>query len=313
MKGMRIKHYIERIPGGMMVVPLFIGALINSLYPQILEIGGFTTGIAKGAVPLIGAFLFCMGSGIRFKSAPKALKKGLSVTLSKFIIGTLIGLAVGSFFGEEGFLGLSSLAIISAMTNTNGGLYAALVGEYGDETDVGAIAIISINDGPFLTMLAVGASGLATFPLATFLGVILPVLLGMVLGNLDSEIRTYLLKGGMVLIPIFSFSLGCGIDLGGILDGGFSGLLLGAMTVIVGGFFNIMADRISGGTGICGAAASSTAGNAVATPMAIALADPQLAPLVGLATSQVAAACIASVVLTPLLTNLVHKYQVQKK
>lgn len=304
---MKIKATIEKIPGGMMIIPLFIGVILNTFFPGILKIGGLTTSLANGSGALIGAFLLCMGAGINLKSAPKAIKKGGAVTFAKFLIGALLGVFVAKVFGPEGLFGLSSLAIISAMTNSNGGLYAALAGEFGDETDVGAIAILSVNDGPFLTMIALGTAGIANMPLLPLIGVVLPLLIGVLLGNLDDDLREFLTKGGMVLIPFFAFSLGAGLDFNTIIKAGLPGILLGVLTTFLGGFFNILSDRAVGGSGVCGAAASSTAGNAVATPAAIALVDPSLIPLVNIATSQIAAAVVTTIILTPVLTQLVYK------
>lgn len=304
---MRLKATIEKIPGGMMIVPLFIGVVLNSFFPAILNIGGLTTSLAKGSSTLIAAFLLCMGAGIKFRSAPAALKKGVAVTFTKFLVGALLGIAVARFFGPNGLFGLSALAIISAVTNSNGGLYAALAGEFGDETDVGAIAVLSVNDGPFLTMLALGAAGIATMPLLPLVGVVLPLLIGVGLGNLDEDLRKFLLTGGMVLIPFFAFSLGAGLDFQTIINAGLPGILLGVITTFLGGIFNILGDRAVGGTGIAGAAASSTAGNAVATPAALALVDPSFASAVPAATSQIAAAVVTTIILTPILTQWVAK------
>ena len=40
-----------KIPGDTIIVPMFIGCFINTFIPQILQIGGFTTPIVKGAGP----------------------------------------------------------------------------------------------------------------------------------------------------------------------------------------------------------------------------------------------------------------------
>ena len=304
---MKLKATIERIPGGMMIIPLFVGMILNTFWPGFLKMGGLVTSLANGSGALIAAFLLCMGAGIDLRLVPKAVKKGVTITLVNFLVGALLGIFVAKVFGANGLFGLSAIAIIAAVTNNNGGLSIALASEFGDETDVGAMAILSINDGPFFTMVALGVTGLASLPLLAFVGVLLPFVVGVILGNLDKDLGSFLMKGGMVLIPFFAFSLGAGMDLHTIVRAGLPGILLGVITTFFAGIFNILADRAVGGAGISGAAASSTAGNAIVTPAAVALADPSYIPLVSVATSQIAAAVVTTAILTPILTQLVYK------
>lgn len=305
---MKIKASIEKIPGGMMIVPLVLGALINTFAPEALQVGGFTTALFKNGAPaLLGAFLLCMGAGIHIKAAPKSLLIGGGIMLTKFVVAVAFGFIVEKAFGANGIWGLSSVAIIAAMSNTNGGLYAALAGEFGQQNEVGATPLMSLSDGPILTMIALGSAGMANIPIMSIVVVIIPMLIGMLLGNLDAQMRDFLSKGGPLLIPFFAFALGTSIDLGMLLKGGIAGILLGVLTTLLGGFFNIKVDRLLGGTGIAGAAASSTAGNAVATPLAIATADPSLAKVVAAATPLVATSVIVTAILTPMLTSWVAK------
>lgn len=308
---MKILKTIERIPGGLMVVPLLLGAIINTFFPQALQIGGFTTALFKqGAMPLIGLFLLCNGAQITLKEAGVSLGKGVTLTAVKFFIGAALGWVVGKFMGPTGLFGISALAIISAVTNSNGGLYTALASQYGDPTDVGAIAILSINDGPFLTMVAMGATGLANIPFIALVAVVIPIIVGMILGNLDEEWKKFLAPGQKLLIPFFAFPLGAALDFRTILKAGFPGILLGVLTVVLTGFGGYLTIKhiFRENKGV-GAAIGTTAGNAVATPAAVAAVDPTLEPLVAAATAQVAASVIITAILCPLLVSYLDKIE----
>jgi 2-keto-3-deoxygluconate permease len=84
---------------------------------------------------------------------------------------------------------------------------------------------------------------------------------------------------------------------------GIPGIALGLAVVTVTGLVCIVADKLLGGSGMAGAAASSTAGNSAAVPQAVALADPSYAAVAPAATVQVAASVIVTAVLTPFLTS----------
>lgn len=304
-----IKKTLDKIPGGMMVVPLFLGVLVNTFFPQVLNIGGFTTALfsAKASHTILACFMFLIGSQINFKLAPKAIKKGAILISGKFIVGAGIGILVGKIFGPAGVLGLSPIAILSALTNCNGGLYASLASQYGDETDVGAYALLSLKDGPFFTLVALGASGLVQIPIMSLVAVMIPIVIGMILGNLDPDMRKFLGSSKMLLIPFFSFPLGAGMDLETIIKAGGPGILLGVIATFTGvGAYILL--KLFKEEPIIGLATGSTAGNAVATPAAVAAIDPTVATIATVATAQVAAACVISAILCPFLVSYAFKF-----
>lgn len=309
-----IKKTLDKIPGGMMIVPLFLGVLVNTFFPQFLEIGGFTTALfsKSASTTILACFMFLIGSQIHFKLAPKAIKKGALLITGKFIVGAGIGIIIGKVFGQAGVLGLSPLAILAALTNCNGGLYASLASQYGDETDVGAYALLSIKDGPFFTLVALGASGLAQVPFKALIAVMIPILIGMILGNIDSDMRTFLGSSKLLLIPFFSFPLGAGMNLETIITAGGPGILLGIVAAFTGiGAYLLL--KIFKEEPIIGLATGSTAGNAVATPAAVAATDPALAVVAAAATAQVAAACVVSAIVCPFIVSFAFKKLRSKK
>lgn len=316
---MKIKATLDRIPGGMMVVPLLLAATINTFAPNLLRIGNFTEALfVNSASALIALFLLCAGAQINVRSAGIALGKGFTLLFVKWAVGALVGLITYIAAGPSGlFLGLTPLAIIAAMTNSNGGLYMAIVGQYGKEDDKAAYSLLALNDGPFLTMVALsifGAMGFVDgmFSIVSFISVLLPIAIGMILGNLDNEMREFLAKGSDMLIPFFAFALGMGIDFGAIIKGGLSGVLLGVATVLLTGTAGYLIFKAFGWNPLVGAAEGSTAGNAVATPAAIAAANASFASVADLATVQVAASTVTTAILLPIYIAFLAK-RLEKK
>ena len=311
---MKILQTVKKVPGGLMIVPLLLGVLTNTFFPGFLEIGSFSSHLWKtGAMPILAVFLFCNGAQINVKQAGQPLLKGIVLTASKFIIGSVLGVLINKFFGPQGIWGIAPLAIIASITNSNGGLYCALAGEFGDSTDVGAVSILSLNDGPFFTMLALGMSGIAQIPIIMLVGAVLPIVVGCILGNLDEELRDWLEPGATIMIPFFAFPLGSALSLSQLVDAGLPGIILGAACTILTGFGGYFAMKlIRAKHPQVGAAVGTTAGNAVATPAALAAADASLATVADSATVQIAAAIIVTAILCPILTSWLDKTERRK-
>ncbi len=299
---MKIWKAINRVPGGLMVCPLFLGMIINTFFPRLLKIGGFTEALSGIGYPtFLGMYLFTVGTKMTMKAAPKMLKRGFGIMAAKLAIATIFALVVAKLL-HGSILGISTLAMMVAMSDTNGGIFLALTSAMGDREDVGTYVPQSIETGPFLTMLIFVGAGLANIPWLTMVSVIAPIVVGAILGNLDSDIRDFFGSREAIIVPFMAFTLGQNINLRSVLTAGLPGVFLGITVFIVTGACCILADKVLGGSGIAGAAASSTAGNSAAVPQAVALADPRYAVVAQAATVQVAAAVIVTAILTPILT-----------
>ncbi|QDT37709.1 2-keto-3-deoxygluconate permease [Stratiformator vulcanicus] len=360
---MSLREILAKIPGGLMIVPLMVGALLNTVdemhlgpveaalkfinapaieetvedphtgeevtvkYYEFLEIGGFTTALArKGTLPLIGMFLVCVASQMNFRVGAQALKKGAVITTAKFIAAISMGYLISTLTDPfSGLFGLSLVAIVAAMSNGNGGLYLALTGEYGDRSDVGAVSVISLNDGPFLTLVALGLTG-ESFPFVAFLAVLLPMLVGFLLGQWHESIRTFLSHGEKLVIPFFAFALGTTMSFAAFFDLNVltGGLFLGIATVVCSGGLGVLALKIIGEPNqIAAVAEASTAGNAVQTPLAVASAASLAAAagamsaeraedyqsIVETATAQISISTITTAILCPLAVIAWHRWQ----
>ena len=304
----RIKRAIERVPGGMMLVPLLLGACIATFAPHAgAFFGSFTNALFTGSLNVLSVFYVCMGASIDVRATPYILKKGGALFFGKLAVGVLVGVVLGHFLHEAPissglFAGVSTLAVVAAMNDTNGGLYMALSGRYGRPQDAAAYSVMSIESGPFLTMVTLGVAGLSSFPWPVLVGAVLPLIVGIILGNLDHEMRDFLKPAIPIMIPFFAFGLGNTLDLHHVVEAGLMGVVLGVAVVCLTGPVLILMDRLTGGNGVAGIAAASSAGNSAAVPALVAAANPAYAAAAKPATVLVVASIIVTGILVPLVT-----------
>lgn len=318
----RVLKMVGSVPGAIMIYPLFLGAIVNTFFPQVLDIGSFSTALFRdGTATLLGLFFFCMGAQLDFRQGFVTIEKGVTVFAAKVGVGVAIGLGVAFLTPGGSLLGLTPLALIAAITNSNSALYVALTKQFGNVSDRGSVSILSINDGPFITLIALGAAGLADFPIEMLTGLLLPLVLGFIIGNLSPTARQFLQPGEALLIPFLGFVVGRGIDFGTLGQAGIQGILLGLITLFIVGassmallyLLHIVRGRPRRARNvIAGAAEATTAGNAIATPAAVALVDPAYEAIQSIATAQVAAATITTALLVPFLVAAVSRWQLKR-
>ena len=310
-----IKDTLERIPGGMMVVPLLLGAIINTIAPSILRIEGFTQALFVDSVEVFAAlYLLCAGAQLNLRSLGVSVAKGGTLLGVKWGVAAIFTLLAFWLGGENGlWLGLAPLAIMAAMSNSNGIMYMAVASQYGNKEDKAAYSILVLNDGPLLTMIALSIFGVmgfvdGMFSLTAFLTVLIPLVIGIIIGNVDTKMRDMLVNGSDIIIPFLAFALGMGINLSDVISGGLSGILLGLFTLIFTGGTAYFVFKALGWNPIVGAAEGTTAGNAVMVPGVIAAANASFASIAPLATVQVAASAVTTAVLLPIALTFIVKF-----
>ena len=153
---------MSSIPGANILVPLLLGCLLNTLFPDLFKtLGSFTLGMTQqGAGPLVGAFLLIVGTTISFKSAPAAAARGAIIIAVKQIVVVAMSLLILYVFNDNLF-GISAMVMLAACTGANNAMYAGLMGTMGNEAERGAVAITTLVVGPPVTMIVLGAAGQA--------------------------------------------------------------------------------------------------------------------------------------------------------
>lgn len=300
--------FFKKIPGGALLIPMLISAVLNTLFPNLwTAIGGTSLSTFKGgALTIVGLILFAVGANTNIKQLGKCLQRNGVLILAKILLSLIFGFLYVRLFGMDGIMGISAVAFMACICSTNPGVYIGLMQDYGDQIDMGNVPLMTIVSGvPLIPLLVLTSAGGSSFDLMSILTVLLPYVLGLVLGNLDPKLAKMYSPVSNIVLPFLGFNFGSSINLIAAAKAGIGGILLGVVFVAINALVLVAADKlINKRPGYAGAAMCSVAGFAVAVP---ALLGEAFAQYQAAAVSQVALCMVVSCILNPIVTKAVVK------
>ena len=198
-----ITGLMNKIAGGIVIIPMFVVSIINTLIPGALRLGGFTTAFfSPDSTPfIISVLLFIAGTQLDIHEMGPALKRGGLLSLTRVLIGVLAEVIVLALAGPQGFLGVSALALVIGLLSCNPGVYMAVCQEHGDRYDIPGFGIMNLVPVPAIPVILFGFAAGAGIDYMSLVTTIIPFLLGMLFGNIDPSF-TAMAKGAT---PVFRY------------------------------------------------------------------------------------------------------------
>lgn len=319
-KNVNIWKTLQKVPAGTMFVPLIIGAIITTICQGIFNFDLWGTlgnpmkdmFSSSGQMRIIGLMLFCTGTQLKLSDMKEALHRSVLLILVRLGVAYLLCALFYMAFGYEGFPGISFLAFVCAVTSANAALYMGIISPFGDKADKASFGIMLICSMPLLPLLFLGFYGEAGFGEAQVMQIvslIIPFILGMVLGDLDEDIREVFAGGNAIILPFLGFEFGSTINLIEAFKMIPQGLLLSVIYFIVVITPSYLFERtVLHRPGYASFASGSLAGVALVVPSMAAASNAAFEPYV---TSTVAVLAFVLAV-TNILCPFMVKYILTK-
>lgn len=301
---------IRKIPGGLLLIPMFISAIFNTFLPDLFYIGGLTQALLtrEGLNYVLGAACFFSGTLLDIGRVKLVIKKHGSLIVIKTIISIILGYLFIRAFGTFGILGISAITFVSVIASTNPSLYLSLVEEYGVKDDLGAFGLLGMICVPAYPMFIYGLSQGGSMDWMPIISTLIPLLIGMALGNLDKNFTTFFSPGVGILIPLMGWSFGTSINLMDATSAGIQGIILVILYYILMALpLYIVEKKILKGDGVVALSMSSIAGMSVSVPPLLAQTSPEIAPIASAAAAQITLGVIITSFLTPYIIKRLYK------
>ncbi|MDY3922991.1 MAG: 2-keto-3-deoxygluconate permease [Ezakiella sp.] len=242
------------------------------------------------------------------------IKQG-SILLVKIILCFAFSFLFFRVFGMKGFWGISAIAFTTTICSLNPSLYLALVSDYGTESDESAFGVTGLLCVPAFPMLVYSVSKASNVDWMPVISVLIPIVIGILIGNLDKELGKFFSGAVPILTPFMGWAFGAGINLISAFKAGLEGVILTIIFyVICFPLIWLFETKVLKEDGITTFAISSIAGLSVSVPTLIAATDPNVADIASVAVAQIAFGVVLTSIITPILTDrYAKKHNIQKR
>lgn len=299
-----------------MIVPMAIASLINTFFPKALEFGAIIDASfsSKGSLAIVGFILFFIGTQFRPEQIAPTFKRGGVLFLVKLIIPTTVSFAIIYFYGKNGFMGLSSTAIVVCLTGCNSNLYLALMEYYGDDLDILNFVLINIFGLPLIPVCILSYVDGYGVDYGIIMTIFIPLIIGAILGYFDEDIRKFTKDGNTILLPFMGFTLGAGIDLSLALQSVGAGLTLFLLFMVVNFIPLYLVDtRLLKQPGHAAAGICSAAALGMTVPLLMAEKDVSYVYNLDTAIAQIAFVVVLTAITSPLLVKFLAESKDKRK
>lgn len=316
-KNVNIWKSLQKVPAGTMFVPLIIGAIITTVCQGFFQFDLWGTlgnpmkdmFSSSGQMLIIGLMLFCTGTQLKISDMKDALHRGVLLILVRLGIAYLLCALFYMAFGYDGIFGISFLAFVCAVTSANAALYMGIISPFGDKADKASFGIMLICSMPLLPLLFLGfygTSGFGEAQVMQIISLIIPFILGMVLGNLDEDIRKVFAGGNAIILPFLGFEFGSTINLINAFKMIPQGLLLSIVYFIIVIIpFYLFERTVLHRPGYASVASDSLAGVALVIPSMAATSNAAFEPYVTSAVAVLAFVLAVTNILCPFMVKFI--------
>lgn len=303
---------MKRFPGGTLLVPMFLSALIHTVFPNLFMIGGVTEAFFSGSSLnfILGSATFISGCSLKLSSVKNVVKRYGVLLISRTLICAVAGVAFYKLFGLNGFLGISLVAFVAVISSVNPSLFLAIMEDCGDETDKSAFGLVSVFSTPVIPMLIFSLTQPTAVDFMPIVSMLIPLIIGVVLGNLDQELGKFVSSGMPFIILVLGWSVGSKINLLEAVKASLSGVLMAILYYVLTTLPLFAIERkLMKRVGLSSIALSTMAGLSASVPFILARTNPQVTPYAGRAAAIVTFGVVVTAIVSPFLSKKLAKRQ----